>query len=119
MNVSGHLFFNPNRVILCIPSCICLILFNGCVVLQCMAGYTIIHTYCDTWIISKFLPFSPIRYLYAISLLSHFHFGTEPRTQVLQERGDSTVWKWRNPSPTSPPLARTLKVGPTVPAIHT
>lgn len=51
-------------------------------------------------------------------LLSYFPFGTESRTQVLLERSGSAVWRWKNPSPTSLPLARTPKVGPTAPASH-
>lgn len=53
-----------------------LILFNGCIVLQYIAGhaviYLFIHLLIDIWIIFKFFPFSPIRYIYAISLLLPF-----------------------------------------------
>lgn len=76
----------------------------------------LIHFLIAIWIISRSFPFSPIRQTYAVSLLSYLHFGTEPRTQVLQERGDSAVWTWRNPSPASPPPAGTPEVGPYCPS---
>lgn len=73
---------STNKIILCIPLYISLILFSGHMVLKCVDGctivYVIIYLLRDIWIIFKLFPFCTIRQTQAIGFSPTSLLGQNP-----------------------------------------